>query len=618
MIRIALFFLFLFSITVCRSQSKSAGLEAALQYCSNFKRIPKDSLGLYARQSVRLATELNDKPRLARAYAYLARFYLNSSLPDSALLALDQVDRFYGKDRASMLAKNNADMMRGSLFVKQNRHKEAIKWYFGIMDRVRLNDTFNYLGVLHGIGWANMELGRFNEAKRWFLKVVQFPDTVYEASRVITMCNLSATYAALHELDSAEFYLQRTITLSRKHHSLIAEANALNIYGDLLIEQKQYAEAEEKISAAITIRKQIGDPFYIISDLAQLSSLYAEWGKYSEGQKAGEQALRMADSLDIDAKLPMIYEALRRNYSGAGAYKKSADIAGTLLRLKDSLNNKSSTESIAEMEVRYESAQKEHQIHLQRSALMRKNMLIYGTLTFSILLCLLFVVLWRLNRQVQQKRLQQAQLKEQEKAAKAVLAAEEQERQRLSEVLHDGLGQQLSALKMNLQVVRPAKESEHQVLTNAMLLTNSAIDQVRNLSHGLSPRNVLHRGLPLTIKELATQIPAQQLEISLDLDEAVNALPPETQLSLFRIIQEAMNNVLKYAGARHFLIQARLQADHYQWRLSDDGQGFDPAQTAQGIGLSHIAARVRLLNGSYTLRSAPGTGTDIFITFPVK
>lgn len=615
--RIFLIIVCCFCLQSVYAQSESDELESALQYCSNLKRIPKDSLEKYARKAVRLASDRHDRPRQARAYAYMARFYLNSSLKDSALYALGQVDRYFGSDRPSMLAKNNADMMRGSLLVKSNRHKEAIEWYFQIMDRVKSNDTFNYLGILHGIGWANMELGRFEEAKRWFLKVVYFPDTVYEASRVITLCNLSATYAALHQLDSAEYFVRKTISLSRKHHSLIAEANALNIYGDLLIEQQHFAEAEDKIQQAIELRKQIGDPFYIISDMAQLSTLYGQWGHHDKGIAFGMAAKRIADSLQIDAKMPMIYEALRRNYLGIGDYKKSAEIAGVLLALKDSLNNKASAESLAEMEVRYESAKKEHQIQLQTYELSRKNILVYGSAAFSALLCLLFFVLWRLNRQRQEHRLQSIRLQEQELAAKAVLAAEEHERQRLSELLHDGVGQQLSALKMNLQVLEPGSPGLSSVYDNVLALTHTSIEQVRNISHGLSPRNVLRQGLAASLERLRDQLPGQSLNLELDLQADLSQLSPEAQLSIFRIVQEALNNVLKHARASYLRVQVKQSEHSWQWVLQDDGVGFDRLSVVEGIGLAHISARARFLNGVFRLETEPGKGTALHLVFPI-
>ncbi len=607
-----------------KAQSPEKQLQQLLQYCSNYKSLPIDSLGKYSRKAVTLATQLNHAPSAVEAWFYMGRYYLNTSQPDSATAACDQVDYYNRKARVYCREKNSADVLRGIIFIRKNQHKAAIEWFYKIIKNIEARkDTLNYLGVLNGIGLANMELLRYEEAKRWFLKVIQHPAPQYESNKVVTYCNIASTYGALNKLDSCEKYIVQAIDLAGTYNLLTAKANALNIYADLLTAQKKYEAAEASILKSIEVRRQIGDPFYIVSDMAQLSGLYAITGRYDKGIYLGEQALTLARDNNIGAKFAMIYQSLFENYYGAGNYKKSADIMSTLSKLKDSLNNKATAKGLAEMEVKYETAKKEHQIQEQKFELAKKNYWITGVLVFLLLSIILFYVLHKNYQQKQQRKLQQAILKEQEDAAKAVINTEENERTRMSQTLHDGVGQLLSALKMNLQALGEGaelKETLVPVYHNSISLVDESVKEIRNVSHQIVPNNVIRLGLGNALKTLVEKIDNNQLKIHLDIEGPLQNIAPDTQLMVYRILQEIINNVIKHARADTLNIVMEVSANDLQAIIEDNGVGFDKnsLKEGSGIGLDNIASRIRYLKGRYRIDATPGKGTKFSFRIPVK
>lgn len=622
---IQLYFVFnLLSSLTIQAQPPKQQLQQLLQYCSNYKSLPIDSLGKYSRKAVTLATQLNHAPSAVEAWFYMGRYYLNTSQPDSAAAACDQVDYYNKKARVYCREKNSADVLRGIIFIRKNQHKAAIEWFYKIIKNIEARkDTLNYLGVLNGIGLANMELLRYEEAKRWFLKVIQHPAPQYESNKVVTYCNIASTYGALNKLDSCEKYIVQAIELAGTYNLLTAKANALNIYADLLTAQKKYNAAEVSILKSIEIRRQIGDPFFIVSDMAQLSGLYAITGRYDKGIHLAEEALIIARKNNIGAKYTMIYQSLFENYYGTGNYKKSADIMSTLSKLKDSLNNKATAKGIAEMEVKYETAKKEHQIQEQKFELAKKNYWITGVLVFLLLSIILSYVLHKNYQQKQQRKLQQAILKEQEEAAKAVIKTEENERARMSQTLHDGVGQLLSALKMNLQALGEhagLKDELIPVYNNSISLIDESVKEIRNVSHQIVPNNVIRLGLGNALKTLVEKIDNNKLKIHLNIEGVLQNIAPDTQLMVYRILQEIINNVIKHARANTLNILMAVSTNDLLAVVEDNGVGFDTntLKDGSGIGIDNIASRIRYLKGQYQIDAAPGKGTKFSFQIPVK
>jgi len=206
---------------------------------------------------------------------------------------------------------------------------------------------------------------------------------------------------------------------------------------------------------------------------------------------------------------------------------------------------------------------------------------------------------------------------------RAVWRVQEDERRRLARELHDGVGQNLTALKHRLAQATqalPDDSNARALLQSALALCSDTLDDTRELSRLLRPPILDDLGLDAALRWLARSVgEASGLDITLD----VQALPPldgEVQTLVFRIAQEALNNVAKHAGAREVLVRLVARGSLLQLQVADDGRGCDPEQAlaAGGSGLGGMRERIRLYEGQLELHSAPGQGTRVRAVVPLR
>jgi signal transduction histidine kinase len=199
---------------------------------------------------------------------------------------------------------------------------------------------------------------------------------------------------------------------------------------------------------------------------------------------------------------------------------------------------------------------------------------------------------------------------------KSVIDGQEMERQRLSRELHDGLGQMLIAIKLKLEgLIYTDRSKLLYTISGIQKLFDSTIEEVKRISYDLSPA-VLHEfGLSKAIRNLCEEIEARtKIAIKLDFDCDTEKLSNLQQTYLFRIIQEAINNVVKHSEATLVTVDLKLKEDIINLKIADNGKGFkleERVKTSQSRGIYNMKERVNLLKGEFNLSSEPGKGTII-------
>jgi signal transduction histidine kinase len=199
-------------------------------------------------------------------------------------------------------------------------------------------------------------------------------------------------------------------------------------------------------------------------------------------------------------------------------------------------------------------------------------------------------------------------LGQQQALFEAVQAAQEEERRRMSESLHNGIGQILYATKLQLDRLPNAPESSPR--HEAARLLGEAIRQTRALSHELSPAILEEFGLEATLRSICRTLSMPDLQWHCHFDfEASPPLAMPLQLVLYRLAQELAQNVLKHAQATEATLEVEILPGWAVLRVEDNGRGFDLATSSDGLGLRTLRSRVALLRGTLRLTSTPGQGT---------
>jgi two-component system sensor histidine kinase UhpB len=211
---------------------------------------------------------------------------------------------------------------------------------------------------------------------------------------------------------------------------------------------------------------------------------------------------------------------------------------------------------------------------------------------------------------------------ERRRSGTLAMRAQEEERRRLARDLHDEVNQALTAILLRLEALaQDSPEARVDELNELKRLVNQAMEELLNLARQLRPSALDDHGLMPAVETQLKRFSARTgVEVTLNVDGDPDSLPEDVQTAVYRIIQEALANVGRHAGATAVAVDVDTKGERLELRIRDDGEGFDPAAMARGgtgdgpgagLGLSGMVERARLAGGELDVRSAPGGGTTV-------
>ncbi|MBL4715654.1 MAG: sensor histidine kinase [Bacteroidia bacterium] len=207
----------------------------------------------------------------------------------------------------------------------------------------------------------------------------------------------------------------------------------------------------------------------------------------------------------------------------------------------------------------------------------------------------------------------------------AMVHAQETERKRIAVDLHDGVGNLLSSIKMNLSALETEKEKlqndKQKVYENAVALIDDACKDLRAISHNMMPGSLVELGLIHALEEQFDKVSAAgEFKINFKITGFKDRLAETVEVVLYRVIQEIFNNILKHADATKVNVLMVKKKSEIKIDVIDNGNGFDMSKnkTKNGIGLSNIESRVGYLNGTVEFESRKNEGTRVLVQIPIK
>lgn len=197
-----------------------------------------------------------------------------------------------------------------------------------------------------------------------------------------------------------------------------------------------------------------------------------------------------------------------------------------------------------------------------------------------------------------------------------LLRAQETERSRIARDLHDDICQRMLLLTVELESLDRANPDERPA-AEALLVAQDIAKSLHELSHRLHPTRLRVIGLVAALDRLCADLARAGFAITYTHDNVPSALAPEVMLCLFRIVQEALQNAIKYSNAREVTVHLRSDSDGVTLTIIDNGVGFDVnAAWGKGVGLVSMVERVEAIGGSFDIRSNPGAGTRVTVNIP--
>jgi two-component system NarL family sensor kinase len=201
----------------------------------------------------------------------------------------------------------------------------------------------------------------------------------------------------------------------------------------------------------------------------------------------------------------------------------------------------------------------------------------------------------------------------------AAIKGQEQERAKVSRELHDNVNQVLTTVKLYLELCLDKKVDIPNILSKSAKLLNGTIDDIRQLSKQLSAPSLADMNFRETLRELAGSVRAAS-EIIIDLNIGLKECPEmdsELHLSIYRIMQEQLTNIIKYAKADVVTISLEHEKGQLMLIISDNGIGFNAGKRTPGLGLTNMRSRASILGGNFTIQSSTGKGTTVIVSIPV-
>ncbi|MDQ1090191.1 sensor histidine kinase [Siphonobacter sp. SORGH_AS_1065] len=245
-----------------------------------------------------------------------------------------------------------------------------------------------------------------------------------------------------------------------------------------------------------------------------------------------------------------------------------------------------------------------------------------GVMFLLALTVVVFVLVYQRKFFQQQREMHQQEIRHQKEITEGIVQAQENERERIAQDLHDEVGASLSAARLFINQIQYEETLPDMIelAEQAHGVLGTLVQEVRRVSHHLSPLVVEKLGFTGALRALFQQLEVNGLQITHSFQFQEAALSHEQQLALYRIVQEVSVNIIKHAEAQQVTLSLTQESGTLRLWLEDDGKGFEHSKEspASGIGLSGIRARANFLNAKLDINSAPGQGTRVEMLIPLQ
>jgi signal transduction histidine kinase len=428
----------------------------------------------------------------------------------------------------------------------------------------------------HNVGVISFEEADYNLAETFFIKAIDLSKQKNDTNStgyILHYRLLATTYGIENKLNKAEKIFKEIIAKSRAAKDSANLVEGLVFYTNVLKKKKEFGKAISLSYEALEIARKINLLDGVITALDTHAGNLADAQNYKEAYKYKYEE-----------------DTLVRNRFNVDLNKKISEAEAKF-------NN---AEAKHEKEMAILNAKKEKQIYLVGFA---------GLLAFS---GFIFYYLFQKRNAKQKAELLQAQIQ-------SVLDGEEKERTRIAKDLHDGIVQDLTAIKLQLNAgINNDNTVEKNIVISAVYSIDKASKEVRNISYQMMPATLIQLGLIPALDDLLKRVlTASNIKYEFEQIGVTERLPDNIEVSIFRITQELLNNVIKHSEANFVSLFITLKANFVTMIFEDNGKGFDAETIKKGIGFSSLSSRVELLNGDIKYEKADGVGTMAIVKIPI-
>ena len=605
---------------------------------SNLMSKDADQALLYANKARTSATEINDREEHALSLNHMGHAYEKLSKFDSAQFYYESSrDLAYSipDTLIALAAINNLALAFWSQGKYDKAMDQALLAIKGYEARGNLSDAAS---GYDNIALILMEMQQPIKAKGYLLKSLHIYTALKNDQYIAdAQLNMSIACERAMEYDSVGFWIDKCLPIFERLDDLWGVAIAHNCIGLVHKEKGEYDAALEHLQKSYDVYLELKSPFRLASSLYNQARVYQAQGNYEGMKKALVKAKPYIDEAQNLKLQKQIYHHLGLVHYKLGKKSTAADYYHTYATFVDSLYLKERELTIAEMEVAFQTEKKDKEIAEQsllisnqekdlaiaaqnkaegELLLSNRNKWIFGLVgAFGILSLFLLYFRQRNAKKIEEER-NALLMEEKEKRLTAVLQTQENERKRIAEDLHDGIVQQLGGLKLGLQ--KEFQDTENGNTTKLIGVLDQATSELRELSHNMMPRSLTALGLTPALQDmLENSLAHSKIKYTFEHFGSDQRFDPKTEVTVFRIVQELIQNVIKHSQASEVNVQLLGTDKSIVLIVEDNGVGFDIDKEQHGIGLLNISSRLNAIGGRVSFEQSPENGTLATVKIPL-
>lgn len=526
--------------------------------------------------------------------------------------------------------KNKDSIFAGELIQKRG----TSQYFYGNYDKAA-KDYYLSIKMLQSLHAQKALAFTYNELAKLYRKTKDFDLSmenydkafnIYSALKdslgISMILNESGVvYEYKEEFQKAIDNYQASLKIATLIHDSIGISYALSFISRGYTNQKKYDIAENYLLKSLAIRQLLADSLAIALNYNDLAMNAAEAEKWSQSQEWLQKSNSIARQIKYNELLAANLDQMSINAENQGEYQKALEYFRNKTVVIDSIYTIAKAKQIDQLSTQYQTEKKEKLLLMQSAEIKRKNSMIIGVIVSMLLLTLLGISYYRRHK-LQQNAAFQVQLsKKKQEATQAVFEAEEREKLRIARDLHDGVGQLMTAAKMNLSAfyhdINPKEKIYKQTVNKIMGIVDDSCREIRSVSHNMIPNALINSTLAKALTSFVDQLDNKSLKVHLFTEGLDGGMNTNIQMMVYRIIQECVNNVIKHADASVLDITVMKDMQELSLTIEDNGNGYNSNSNSDGLGMQTIKARIDYLNGSLEISSAPGKGTLVSIYIPL-
>jgi len=592
-------------------------------------------------EAIALSKKINYLKGTTDAHIALAGGYLD-------YYDLDNAEKHYriGNNYAEKLIAKDSSKQNLKLWMRGNYNLGVTYGYRGDSDKEisyarktlpvaqKIKDTL-FIAITYtnlGIKYTNFK--RYNEAYKSFsqsgalYEALNLPnDYIYDGlAFAILLHGMDSISQMKNVMDKVKFYLDENPNSINWHlyHS------QMGLYWS---KRKQYDKALASLDKSFALLKEKKMKLHYGNMYQKFSNVYDDMGDYKKSMAYTEK--RIAFLAETNNKVSMLtsYIKMARYKEKDNNYKSANEYLKKYIVLEDSLERKTTAANMKTLELEYKNTKRENELlELQNTnnetalSLEKKKSqaYFYGIIIGALLITLLLGYLAYRSKVKQQKRkelghkqeLSALKLTQEAKIFAAMIEGQEKERKRLAIDLHDGLGGRLSGISLNLSKLDKDEPKDYpkKQLQKVMKDLDNSLSELRSIARNMMPETLMKFGMQAALKDYCSSMNTAETKVTLQFYGSEKDIATNQKVTIYRVIQELINNAIKHANASEILVQYMREGDIVDITVEDNGIGIDDLKLqtgGKGMGLSNLRTRVAYLKGDLDFQSQHNEGTTV-------